>query len=269
MTDSERLIKDAIRAAYDDGYNDGKMDGDSGCSRYIGRNVEVERGNKLIAALAAAPSAANDRVLQFARETIASLEEENDKLRAQIAAPSAAPGDAQTAHQHDWKPADDLGKGVVMCECGFAKWPEGATATAHVAAAPAAPQQDEVAHWKELALQRASLLREIGVLARKGLTRPIAAPAAPSGARHKVPCSHDQAVCSTPAYCHANGRDKTAPSGAQEPKSIAGDRQFTVLLANYMDVVEDMAGKEDYFNHCSKARKAMTDYIDAMLHRTP
>jgi hypothetical protein len=56
-------------------------------------------------------------------------------------APSAAPVDAQTAHQHDWKPTDDLGKGFVMCECGFAKWPEGATATAHVAAAPAAPQQ--------------------------------------------------------------------------------------------------------------------------------
>jgi hypothetical protein len=50
----ERAIKDAIRAAYDDGYGHGKYDGvtDSGCSRYVGRKVEDERGQKLIAALA-------------------------------------------------------------------------------------------------------------------------------------------------------------------------------------------------------------------------
>lgn len=52
LPQDERAIRDAIRAAYDDGYNHAKLDGDSGCSRYAGRRIEGERSRKLIADLA-------------------------------------------------------------------------------------------------------------------------------------------------------------------------------------------------------------------------
>lgn len=52
LPQDERAIRDAIRSAYDDGYNHAKMESDSGCSRYAGRRIEDERSRKLIAALA-------------------------------------------------------------------------------------------------------------------------------------------------------------------------------------------------------------------------
>jgi hypothetical protein len=54
MTDEQqRAIKDAIRAAYDAGYNHGGKDGNLSCSRYVGGNVEIDMGNRLIAQIAA------------------------------------------------------------------------------------------------------------------------------------------------------------------------------------------------------------------------
>jgi hypothetical protein len=41
------------------------------------------------------------------------------------------PFETKPSHAHDWKPAEELGKGVVMCDCGFAKFPPDYIATAY------------------------------------------------------------------------------------------------------------------------------------------
>lgn len=77
------------------------------------------------------------------------------------------------------------------------------------------------------------------------LGRPLyaAAPAAPSGARHAIPCAQDATVCSTPAYCHANGCDKAAPSGAQKamtPEEAFALREQNTWLVELYDAVKNL-----------------------------